>query len=143
MRTPQLEKSTLSHRFLYTNRYRDDQRVPHQGQYCGQSKQEISLKKIFGGSQKLTILTQPNDENPLIPTVFACWKRMFHLKTSEFGSCGYVCLVLFSLSNMHLNLSKYIIPNRFCVGLTPMTFLFLVAPSHSRGRRINACRLKN
>ena len=53
------------------------------------------------------------------------------------------CLVLFSLSDMHLNLSKYIIPNRFCVGLTPMTFLFPVAPRHSRGRGINACRLKN
>ena len=28
-------------------------------------KQEISLKKIFGGSQILTILTQPSDEIPL------------------------------------------------------------------------------
>ena len=35
------------------------------------------------------------------------------------------------------------IPNRFCVGLTPITFLFPVAPRHSRGRGINACRLKN
>ena len=32
------------------------------------------------------------------------------------------------------------LPNRFCVGLTPITFLFPVAPRHSRG--INACRLK-
>ena len=30
-------------------------------------EQEISLKKIFGGSQILTILTQPNDEIPLYP----------------------------------------------------------------------------
>ena len=35
------------------------------------------------------------------------------------------------------------IPNRFCVGLTPITFLFPVAPRHSRGWGINACRLKN
>ena len=34
------------------------------------------------------------------------------------------------------------IPNRFCVGLTPITFLFPVAPRHSLGRGINACRLK-
>ena len=34
------------------------------------------------------------------------------------------------------------IPNRFCVGLTPITFLFPVAPRHSWGRGINACRLK-
>ena len=34
------------------------------------------------------------------------------------------------------------IPNRICVGLTPITFLFPVAPRHSRGRGINACRLK-
>ena len=26
------------------------------------------------------------------------------------------------------------IPNRFCVGITPTTFLFPVAPGHSRGR---------
>ena len=31
----------------------------------GQCKQEISLKKIFGGSQILTILTQLSDEIPL------------------------------------------------------------------------------
>ena len=30
-------------------------------------KQEISLKKIFGGSQILTILTQLNDKIPLYP----------------------------------------------------------------------------
>ena len=36
------------------------------------TKQEISLKKIIGGSQILTILTQPNDEIPLHPLVFAC-----------------------------------------------------------------------
>ena len=30
-------------------------------------RQEISLKKIFGGSQILTILTQLNDEIPLYP----------------------------------------------------------------------------
>ena len=30
-----------------------------------QTKQEISLKKIFGGSQILTILTQLSDEIPL------------------------------------------------------------------------------
>ena len=35
-------------------------------------KQEISLKKIFGGSQILTIITQQNDEIPLHPLVFAC-----------------------------------------------------------------------
>ena len=29
------------------------------------------------------------------------------------------------------------IPNRFCVGLTPITFLFPVAPRHSRGRGIH------
>ena len=31
----------------------------------GYSEQEISLKKIFGGSQILTILTQLSDEIPL------------------------------------------------------------------------------
>ena len=35
------------------------------------------------------------------------------------------------------------IPNRFCVGPTPITFLFPVAPRHSRGQGINTCRLKN
>ena len=34
-------------------------------QQMSQSKQEISLKKIFGGSQILTILTQLSDEIPL------------------------------------------------------------------------------
>ena len=56
MRTPQLEKSTLSHRFLYTNRYTDDQSPTSgavlrsvkkitlavldrvQNRYCGQSR---------------------------------------------------------------------------------------------------------
>ena len=35
--------------------------------YVRNFKQEIPLKKIFGGSQILTILTQPNDEIPLYP----------------------------------------------------------------------------
>ena len=35
------------------------------------------------------------------------------------------------------------IPNHFCVELTPITFLFPVAPRHSQGRGINTCRLKN
>ena len=34
-------------------------------QFEGLEKQEISLKKIFGGSQILTILTQLSDEIPL------------------------------------------------------------------------------
>ena len=34
------------------------------------------------------------------------------------------------------------IPNHFCVELTPITFLFPVAPRHSRGLGINTCRLK-
>ena len=32
---------------------------------CDTHKQELSLKKIFGGSQILTILTQLSDEIPL------------------------------------------------------------------------------
>ena len=32
------------------------------------------------------------------------------------------------------------IPNCFCVGLTPITFLFPVAPRHSQGRGINASK---
>ena len=35
------------------------------------------------------------------------------------------------------------IPNRFCEGLTPLTFLFPVAPRHSQGQGINACSIKN
>ena len=35
------------------------------------------------------------------------------------------------------------IPNRFCVRLTPITFLFPVAPRHSWSWGINDCRLKN
>ena len=52
-------------------------------------KQEISLKKIFGGSQILTILTQLNDEIPLYPLSLHAGKDV-PSKTSEFGSCGYV-----------------------------------------------------
>ena len=43
MRTPQLEKISLSHGFLYMNRYTDDQRVPYSGQYCGQSKITLAV----------------------------------------------------------------------------------------------------
>ena len=49
--------------------------------------------------------------NPLILPVFACWKRMFRLKPAklEVVLCFWslFCLVLFSLSDMHLNRSKF------------------------------------
>ena len=40
-------------------------------------RQEISLKKIFGGSQILTILTQLNDEIPLYPLSLHAGKGCF------------------------------------------------------------------
>ena len=49
--------------------------------------QEISLKKIFGGSQILTILTQLSDEIPLYPLSLHAGKDV-PSKTSEFGSCA-------------------------------------------------------
>ena len=40
--------------------------IAHLGAFgSGELKQEISLKKIFGGSQILTILTQLSDEIPV------------------------------------------------------------------------------
>ena len=46
-------------------------------------EQEISLKKIFGGSQILTILTQLNDEIPLYPLSLHAGKEMFTLKPAN------------------------------------------------------------
>ena len=51
-------------------------------------EQEISLKKIFGGSQILTILTQLSDEIPLNTPCLCMLEKDVPSKTSEFGSCA-------------------------------------------------------
>ena len=56
-------------------------------------KQEISLKKIFGGSQILTILTQLSDEIPYTPCLCMLEKDV-PSKTSEFGSCAMFLVFL-------------------------------------------------
>ena len=79
MRTPQLEKSTLSHRTLYTNRYTDDQRVPHQGQYCGQSKKNTLavLESILRSVKRQRVHNSIGVKN------------IFFLKIWPKGSCLY------------------------------------------------------
>ena len=66
----------------------------------------LSLKKIFGGSQILTILTQLSDEIPLYSLSLHAGLKPANL---EVVLCFWslFCLVLFSLSDMHLNRSKF------------------------------------
>ena len=81
-------------------------------------KQEISLKKIFCGSQKLIILTQLNDEIPHIPPVFACWKRMFHLKPANLE---IVVMFLVSLLLDALLAERYASESFQILGTSPAT----------------------